>query len=77
MMTTGDIAKRMRVSSETVRTWIVSGELAAIDARRTGAEDAAYRVSPDDFKEFETRRKARTVPSTRVGRRTSSVLGLS
>ncbi|MBO0781031.1 MAG: helix-turn-helix domain-containing protein [Ktedonobacteraceae bacterium] len=50
-LTTDEIAKELKVNVKTVRAWINSGELAAVDV---GGE---YRVSRADFDDFLRRRR--------------------
>jgi excisionase family DNA binding protein len=50
-LTTDEIAKDLKVNVKTVRNWINSGELAAIDV---GGE---YRVYRKDYEDFINRRK--------------------
>ena len=50
-LTTEEIAKDLKVNVNTVRRWIQSGELVALDV---GGE---YRISHDDFDDFVQRRK--------------------
>ena len=49
--TTDEVAKELKVNVKTVRNWINSGELAAIDV---GGE---YRVYRKDYEDFINRRK--------------------
>jgi len=50
-LTTDEIAKDLKVNVKTVRNWINSGELAAIDV---GGE---YRIYRRDYEDFINRRK--------------------
>ena len=50
-LTTDEIAKDLKVNVKTVRNWINSGELAAIDV---GGE---YRIYRKDYEDFIKRRK--------------------
>ncbi len=50
-LTTDEIAKDLKVNVKTVRNWINSGELAAIDV---GGE---YRIYRKDYEDFIDRRK--------------------
>ena len=50
-LTTEEIAKDLKVNVNTVRRWIQSGELVALDV---GGE---YRVSREDYENFIKRRK--------------------
>ncbi len=51
MLTTEDVAKELRVNVKTVRNWIASGELVAIDI---GNE---YRISRKNLNDFMQRRQ--------------------
>ena len=51
MLTTDEVAKILRVNVKTVRNWIASGELVAIDI---GNE---YRISRKNLNEFMQRRQ--------------------
>lgn len=50
-LTTDEIARDLKVNVKTVRNWINSGELAAIDV---GGE---YRIYRKDYEDFISRRK--------------------
>jgi excisionase family DNA binding protein len=50
-LTTEEIAKDLKVNVNTVRRWIHSGELVALDV---GGE---YRISREDYEDFIQRRK--------------------
>ena len=45
-LTVEEVAEQLRVTPETVRTWIRTGELDAIDVGGT------YRIYPADFENF-------------------------
>ena len=51
-LTVEEVAKRLRVSIETVRTWIRTGELNAIDVGK-------YLIYPADLEDFKKRRSTR------------------
>ncbi len=51
VLTVEEIATRLKVNPRTVRNWIASGELPAIDIGR------GYRVSRADFEDFKRRRR--------------------
>ncbi len=53
MLTVEDVAKRLKVHIKTVRHWINSGELEAMDIGR------GYRISKPDLQAFIDRRKKR------------------
>jgi len=49
-LTVEEVAKRLRVSPETVRAWIRAGELDAIDVGK-------YLIYPADLEDFKERRR--------------------
>jgi len=49
-LTVEEVAKRLRVSPETVRMWIRTGELDAIDVGK-------YLIYPADLEDFKERRR--------------------
>jgi excisionase family DNA binding protein len=51
-LTVEEVAKRLRVSAETVRMWIRTGELDAIDVGK-------YLIYPADLEAFKERRRTR------------------
>ena len=51
MHTVEEIAKQLRVNARTVRSWIASGELIALDVGRE------YRISQSDLNAFIEKRK--------------------
>jgi excisionase family DNA binding protein len=51
LLTVEDAAKRVKVHPETIRGWIRSGELPAVDI------GGKYRIYPDDLETFLKRRK--------------------
>lgn len=51
MLTVEEIAKELRVSPKTVRSWITSGELVALDIGRE------YRISRSNLEDFKQRRQ--------------------
>jgi PTS system nitrogen regulatory IIA component len=51
MLTVEEIAKELRVSPKTVRSWITSGELVALDVGRE------YRISRTHLEDFKQRRQ--------------------
>ncbi len=59
VMTVEEIAKQLRVHPRTVRNWIASGELAAIDIGR------GYRITKRDFDAFVEKRKKRNTDTER------------
>jgi len=50
MLTVEEIARELRITAKTVRNWIGSGELVALDIGRE------YRISRADFEAFKQRR---------------------
>lgn len=63
MLTISDISKEAKVSHDTVRAWIRSGDLPAIDVSRSRYERARYRIEPADWEAF--KRKSR-VPAKKI-----------
>jgi excisionase family DNA binding protein len=53
VLTVEEIARKLRVNPRTVRNWIASGELPAIDIGR------GYRISKSDYDAFIEKRKRR------------------
>ncbi len=51
MLTTSEVAKELRVNVKTVRNWILSGELVALDI---GGE---YRIPRSNFDRFKEQRQ--------------------
>ncbi len=51
LYTTGDVAKRLKITPKTVREWISRGELIAIDLGQ------GYRIKKSDLEIFLERRK--------------------
>jgi nitrogen PTS system EIIA component len=51
MLTVEEIAKELRISPKTVRSWITSGELVALDIGRE------YRISRAHLEDFKQRRQ--------------------
>ncbi len=51
MLTTSEVARELRVNVKTVRNWILSGELVALDI---GGE---YRISRVNFEKFKEQRQ--------------------
>ncbi len=60
-MTLDEVGKRFGVSTSRVRSWIRSGQLAAVDvSRKLGSKKPRYTVTPDALAEFERARSTRT-----------------
>lgn len=55
-LTVDEVAKLLRVSIETVRNWIRSGELVALDMGNK------YRIYPSDLEDFKERRRTKKRP---------------
>ena len=65
-VTPPELAKRWRVKPERVIAWIKSGELRAFDvSSRPGVGKPRYRIPQDAIIEFENRRSAAQVKTTR------------
>ena len=69
-LTPPELAKRWRVKPERVIAWIKSGELRAFDvSSRPGVGKPRYRIPQDAIIEFENRRSAAQVKTTRQRRK--------
>jgi len=58
-----NLQERFGVGEATVLGWIQSGELEAIDTRRSGSTRAKWRVTQEALNRFESKRS--TMPKTR------------
>lgn len=58
--TTSDVSKRYRVGEDTVRLWIKTGKLKAINTRDARCGRPRYVVTPEALAEFERSREAAT-----------------
>jgi excisionase family DNA binding protein len=67
MLTPPQVAKRYGVSPDTVRGWIVSGDLRAVSVGK--GSRVRYRVPVDALEEFAAKRPARVAPRTPPQRR--------
>jgi hypothetical protein len=71
-LTVRDVARRYRVSPDRVRSWIVRGELEAVNTRDTKCSRPRYVVMPEALARFEQGRAVRTAPRpTKRRRRTA------
>lgn len=57
MYTKTQIAERLKVSPQTVQSWITSGELVACDVRRAGGIRAQWRITQASLDSFIERRE--------------------
>jgi hypothetical protein len=72
--TTGDLARRLRVSEDKIRSWIRIGQLEAINVASTLSGKPRYVVTPEGLAGFEqSRRIAPPAKSKRKPRRTTEV----
>ena len=67
MLTPPQVARRYGVSPDTVRGWIASGKLQAVNVGR--GTRPRYRVSVDALKEFDSRRRGNGTPDAPPQRR--------
>jgi excisionase family DNA binding protein len=67
--TVRDIARRYRVGEDTVRRWIRSGELAAINTARVRCGKPRFVVTPEALEKFERARQAETTTPNLAPRR--------
>lgn len=68
-LTIADVAERMAVSHDTVRAWISSGALPAVDCSAGRGCKARWRVSPEALDRFLAMRANRTPPTAAPRRR--------
>jgi len=55
-LTTNELARAIGCNGDTIRSWIASGQLHAIDARRTDSQRPKWRISQASWEAFETQR---------------------
>lgn len=56
LLTVGEVADQLRVSPETVVSWIRAGELVAEDLSGPGAKRRSYRICPNQLAKFREKR---------------------
>ena len=69
MLTPPKLAKRLGVSSDKVRDWIRSGQLAATDVAKPTSTRARYKISEEAVREFEKKRQPEKPPPSPRRRR--------
>lgn len=73
MLSPPKIAKRFGVKADTVRSWIHSGELRAINVAPSGSTKPSFRVSDEAIAEFQLKRGTQPPAPTRRRRKPSAV----
>lgn len=68
-MTTGEVAKYLRVSEDKVRHWLATGELVGINTATTLAGKPRWVITPAALAAFEARRTSTPVPKPARRRR--------
>jgi transposase len=68
-LTVRDVARRLRVGEDKVRSWIARGELRAINTAAVLCARPRWVVLPEALEEFERRRQGGPAPKTRRRRR--------
>jgi hypothetical protein len=68
-----ELARLLRVSPDRVRSWIVAGELGAIDTARQRCGKPRYVILPTHLEQFLRRRSAGPVPKPRRQKRSDMV----
>ena len=63
-LTAAQVARTLRVNSDKIRSWIRSGELAAVDVSQSPGGKPRWRITPDALNEFAERRAAVVAPSS-------------
>ena len=61
MLTVADLCERYGVSADTVRSWITSDQLEAINVAPAGSKRSFYRITEEALREFERGRRTRRV----------------
>jgi hypothetical protein len=74
MLTPPEIGRRLRVSADKVRGWIMRGELRAIDVADRVGSRPRWRVAPNDLADFEARRTATRTPPVKRRRQRTGVI---
>jgi len=64
-LTVRDVARRYRVGEEKVRSWIMRGELKAINTAMLACARPRWVILPDSLTEFEQRRAGGPPPKPR------------
>jgi excisionase family DNA binding protein len=73
-LTTRDVARRLRVGEDKVRTWVRRGELAAVNVASSLCGRPQLRITPEALAAFEQSRAAGAPPKpTRRRRRPAAV----
>jgi len=67
-LTPPEVAKRLHVAEETVRAWIVAGELPAANLARRGCVRPRYRIDPSDLAAFLAARRPDATPEPSRGK---------
>ena len=70
-LTPREVAARLRVSAEKVRSWIVSGKLAAVNTADAGCGKPRFVIMPEALSAFERSRSAAALPKPVKRRRPS------
>ena len=73
-LTVADVARRYRVSPDKVRSWIVKGELAAINTASALCGKPRYLITPEALADFERRRAAGPTPKPRRRRKRTNLV---
>lgn len=61
MLNIPDVAQQLRVTVETVNSWIEAGELPAADLGKPGSKRRRYRIAPASLDQFLAQRTKTTV----------------
>lgn len=76
-LTPPQVAKRYGVNPDTVRGWIINGDLRATNIAKAGSTRPQYRIAPEALAEFDRKRIASMIPPTPIARRRPKKSGLS
>ncbi len=71
-LTPKEVAAFFKVKTDTVLTWIHSGDLPAFDVSRPGSRKPRWRIAPDALEAFQARRMKQPPPKVQRRRRKPS-----
>jgi excisionase family DNA binding protein len=74
VLTTAEVAQRLGVSTDEIRHWITSGELAAVNVALRRGGRPRWRIATDDLAAFLSSRSATPKPIVRYRRQAPSVI---
>jgi excisionase family DNA binding protein len=73
-LTVEDVARRLRVGPDKVRSWITRGELKAVNTAAQLCGKPRWVITPEAIADFEQRRSSAPAPKPRRRRRQSTLV---